>query len=95
MIPLLRDDAATYTAEELADLLKLHPKTVLKRLRAGTIHALPRTGKTEGYRIARDEVYRLIGVAAMEQPAPYAGPADRRDRLERANERLRRLGVAV
>ena len=49
-----------YTVEQFAELVKLHPKTVLRFIREGRVRAV-KVGR--GYRILRSELEAMTGVA--------------------------------
>jgi len=94
-LPFPRDNAATFTVEEVAGLMKYSTKTILRRIRAGRIETCDRVGANEAYRIPRAAVLKLLGETAAGMPAEYATPADRAEQYREALVRLRRHGVAV
>jgi len=55
-----------YTVDEVAAQLKVHPRTIRRKINSGEIHA-PRVGKQ--YRIGEDQVLKLSGMENNAKPS--------------------------
>lgn len=76
------------TSREVADVLKVTPRTVHEYRRAGKINAIRLGGPTGPWRFYADSLARFCGHAVTRRPDP--------DRvLAEDLELLRRLGIAV
>ncbi len=89
MEPQLPMSEEVYTVEQVAERLKLHPKTVLRFIRDGRLRAV-KVGKS--YRILRSELDVLAGVApSPRKPARVTSIVDLTDVDPEAAQRLARL----
>ncbi len=59
-----------YTVTEAAEIMRLHPKTVRKKVREGAINAVRVGGQ---YRISRQEIDSILGREAGEAPPNASG----------------------
>lgn len=54
----------TYTTKEVAELMRVHPLTVIRWIKAGKLQGLRVGGGKSHYRISKAEVERLTGAVA-------------------------------
>lgn len=83
--------AAVYTAEEVAELLRLTVTTIREWVKAGKIGCLPRHGPKAPIRILGSTILGLLGEQGRTLPGPTETRTERRKRAEADDAAIKRL----